>query len=338
MSNMENIKKKHHFVFQAYLRSWKNINNEICVLRKKKKLFFTGTEAIAFKNSFYAINGINTDEKKLIDCYIAKMTPEVQEQLQVFIDAYLLPIENQKLLDKMKEIAKKKFASEETIRMEFLKEIEQLEQHISLQKNNTMEDLYSEIEGELVEYLNRIKTDGIKFYYDLDENKKFMFLYDVCVQYFRTVQLKELWIRNFGNSIKTCDFSKMEIDIEKVDLSKIVVFFFWEIQTLVAYSLMKKNAMITLLNNNTVIPFITSDQPIINLKYDYTNDLCKATELEFYYPISPMKALLINGEYSEQQIEVKENKVMEYNNAIAKASNQFLIGDNEAILQQFIKE
>lgn len=59
---MENVKKKHHFVFQAYLSKWKE-NNAVWVLRDKKKLFPTGTEAIAFKNSFYTINGLNSDEK-----------------------------------------------------------------------------------------------------------------------------------------------------------------------------------------------------------------------------------------------------------------------------------
>ena len=60
MERMENVKKKHHFVFQAYLSKWKE-NNAVWVLRDKKKLFPTGTEAIAFKNSFYTINSLNSD-------------------------------------------------------------------------------------------------------------------------------------------------------------------------------------------------------------------------------------------------------------------------------------
>ena len=48
MERIENVKKKHHFVFQAYLSKWKE-NNAVWVLRDRKKLFPTGTEAIAFK-------------------------------------------------------------------------------------------------------------------------------------------------------------------------------------------------------------------------------------------------------------------------------------------------
>ena len=62
MERIENVKKKHHFVFQAYLSKWKE-NNAVGVLRDRKKLFPTGTEAIAFKNSFYTINSLNLDEK-----------------------------------------------------------------------------------------------------------------------------------------------------------------------------------------------------------------------------------------------------------------------------------
>lgn len=94
MNNTENIKKKHHFVFQAYLSKWKDTNNAIWALRDRKKLFATGTEGIAFKNSFYTIKEINSEEQKLLDCYLATMEPLVREQMEIFIQAYLIPIQN----------------------------------------------------------------------------------------------------------------------------------------------------------------------------------------------------------------------------------------------------
>ena len=100
---------------------------------------------------------------------------------------------------------------------------------------------------------------------------------------------------------------------------------------------MSKETTIALLNNNTAIPFITSDQPIINLKCDYDNDLAETTELTFFYPISPTKALVINGDNTERQIDVSEEAVREYNSAIARSSSHLIIGNEKEILRQYIK-
>lgn len=46
---------------------------------------------------------------------------------------------------------------------------------------------------------------------------------------------------------------------------------FWYIATVCTYYLWKKNAYLTILVNKTDLPFITLDQPVINLKADYQN-------------------------------------------------------------------
>lgn len=201
-----------------------------------------------------------------------------------------------------------------------------------------MEDLYCDIEGELVKYFRVIDEKGIDFYYTLDENKQFDFLYDICIQYFRTMPLKERWMQKFGNSIKTLDFTKVGVDISKVNLENVAPFFFWHIQTLTSYALKRKNATVTLLHNKTDTPFITSDQPIINIKCDYSDDLPQTTELTFYYPISPSKALLINGETSEKEQEITEKEVEEYNSAMAKASSKLIVANTKEMLEQFRKQ
>ena len=336
MERIENVKKKHHFVFQAYLSKWKE-NNAVWVLRDRKKLFPTGTEAIAFKNLFYTINSLNLDEKKLLDCYLQTMSPVVRGQMEFFIETYLLPIENQKILDVMKQAAIKRFGTENNIPDDLHHEISKCEQIIRVQKNNNMEDFYCDIEGELVQYFRIIDEHGIGFYYNLDRNDRFNFLSDICIQYFRTLPLKERWMKQFGDSIKKLDFAKVGIDLSKVNLENLSIFFFWHIQTSLAYSLMSKETTIALLNNNTAIPFITSDQPIINLKCDYDNDLAETTELTFFYPISPTKALVINGDNTERQIDVSEEAVREYNSAIARSSSHLIIGNEKEILRQYIK-
>lgn len=75
--------------------------------------------------------------------------------------------------------------------------------------------------------------------------------------------------------------------------------------------------------NETDIPFITSDQPVINLCANYKQLGEGTKELVFYYPISPNT---INDENSQDKIMLNIEKVDEYNNAIVNASyNIFLL-------------
>jgi hypothetical protein len=67
--------------------------------------------------------------------------------------------------------------------------------------------------------------------------------------------------------------------------------------------------MFSLLKNQTVVPFITSDQPVINILGDYS-DVIEPKELELYYPI--------------KRRNIKENwSILRY---IGKTTNSFTNG------------
>ena len=48
-----------------------------------------------------------------------------------------------------------------------------------------------------------------------------------------------------------------------------------------------------LLENASAIPLITTDQPIINIASNPKDDLGVPTKFELYYPLSPIKAMLL---------------------------------------------
>ena len=53
----------------------------------------------------------------------------------------------------------------------------------------------------------------------------------------------------------------------------------------------RKNFRIIVLDNNTQVPFITSDQPIINMLTD-GKSFDVPEKMELYYPLSPTQAML----------------------------------------------
>jgi hypothetical protein len=94
----------------------------------------------------------------------------------------------------------------------------------------------------------------------------------------------------------------------------------------------KKNSCFTFISNKTSLNFITTDQPVINLK---RNDLDKSGHvktMEFYYPLSPDCALLINFDKSIglkfEGIEIDESEVQKYNELLLSNSESFIFSNN----------
>lgn len=89
------------------------------------------------------------------------------------------------------------------------------------------------------------------------------------------------------------------------------------------------SAKVSLLKNKTNIPFITGDQPVINIKSEYDNTPAK--EIQLYYPISPKLALLFDEkELFENPISVDD--VLFYNEK-KQASEALIVGNKKETLE-----
>ena len=63
---METKKRKHHYVFQAYLKGWAT-NGMVWCLRGSSKPFNTSTENVLQERDFYRVKLLNADEMKFVD-------------------------------------------------------------------------------------------------------------------------------------------------------------------------------------------------------------------------------------------------------------------------------
>ncbi|MES2614071.1 MAG: DUF4238 domain-containing protein, partial [Bdellovibrionota bacterium] len=101
-----------------------------------------------------------------------------------------------------------------------------------------------------------------------------------------------------------------------------------------------KKFELILLKNNSSIPFITSDQPVVNT-FVTDADIRKQTEvkeLELYYPISPTRAVLITQNIpslNSKIIEIKEdNEVLNYNKHIIRQSHEQIYSNQKELLEK----
>lgn len=93
----------------------------------------------------------------------------------------------------------------------------------------------------------------------------------------------------------------------------------------------------TLLINKNSTGFLTSDQPIINIKADYKNKNKEPKELILYFPVSPDVAITINDNNDLDKIQLDEPVVQKYNKLIVDASHESIIGDSPELLRDIIK-
>lgn len=90
---------------------------------------------------------------------------------------------------------------------------------------------------------------------------------------------------------------------------------------------LNNNRRVFIIENKTSVDFITSDQPVINLNPDGH----KGESIDYYYPISPRKALIIitsNHIYFDH-LSITEDDVIMINNKMAHDSCETIFGKRE---------
>ncbi len=351
---MGNVTNKQHYVFQAYLKKWGE--KLWCLKKTEKTVFRSSTNDVLNKRQMYKIQEMNDDEKKFFELIMTsmKLTNTDKSEMRSHIKEYLLPFENLQFVEALKKIP---------IPMDYHLNAELQEDYINLhnlihkQIVNTEEDFYGDYEGEAIVWINSIIDGNTEFYYKRIETPKMMeniiedkdsyvrdeFLNFLCIQYFRTVGMRNQILDNIKKMIELAANSKFrEEDIEDVDLSfdtanirpeSILPHMVWIIETKCSAGLSRKNADLQIIRNETELPFITSDQPIINMKAELGGGA--PDEFVLYYPLSPKVAVTINGGRGERILE-KKSEVDNYNKMILDHSFEYVISNKKEVLEGLI--
>ncbi len=120
-------------------------------------------------------------------------------------------------------------------------------------------------------------STSISFYYN--DEQCIHFLHYLCTQYWRTKGIKDRVIE-LCNADKSADLSRMW---------NILIHMF-AANTGASLFLERRQRKLVVVRNQTDVPFITGDQPAINLKGTGPRP---PEDLSIYYPISPQLALLL---------------------------------------------
>jgi hypothetical protein len=98
----------------------------------------------------------------------------------------------------------------------------------------------------------------------------------------------------------------------------------------------RKRRRLLLVRNPTIVPFVTGDQPVINL---HATTPLPPTQLSFYYPISPTLALILS-ESDEEPVyssgSLSPIQASQLNGQMLESSHSQVFGNSKEVLASLL--
>ena len=301
-------KIKHHYVWGNYLKQWSSNNMDVFYTTKNGKIRCDSVKGIARENNFYKVKWLTDKHIEIIRAF-SRLSPEhLQKYHNLCLDRFL-GFQNAELDDLE---ARKIFEC------------------------NGLEDLHTFNENEVKLLLHALAKRDFDV---LDiENNMIKFCIYLGHQFARTKSFKE----------NTLNYCATLIGREHPQIGEAIEECSWFLSYVVGMNFgvdlfnTRINDNHCVLLNDTELPFVTSDQPIINVFGELDRvDVSPPQESEFelYYPISPTVAYMIakTGRFEQGNKSVSIGIVEELNTKISRKSDTFIVSSNSESLKALVK-
>ncbi|CNI08286.1 Uncharacterised protein [Yersinia thracica] len=300
-------KTRHHYVWAHYLRDWTLDGTNIHYITKRDNVACDSVRGLGFEKDFYKMGMLREEDKEII----LMMTKNCHDTLKKLHWDFAEMIFNaQKLFSKMSPEIFDKFGVDFN----------------ELMSSNLFENYLSQQESSAIDILNHLRAGNLAH---LEDNSIYYdFCYFLGYQCTRTIKMKKLLTLSLYANESPIDVRKRLEDFYERNWWFMCSF----MATNLSYDMsLNSNRKVILINNNTNIDFITSDQPVINLNPEgHTGEY-----IDYYYPLSTRRALLIltsDNLYLDPHELCNEDVIM-LNSKIAYHSGNTIFGSsNEALL------
>jgi len=273
----EQPKIYHHHTPRQYLLAWADADERIAWLGYGK-VRRSGLTVVGGENDFYRLKELTVPDVDCLKLFIDGLREHGRDGHKRFLQMYLLPTRLKALFEQRVAGQEQRRAERGTSEDDMADDaIAQARHLLAVAVANFNEDYHASIERRFWPFLELIKQRDFSFYGD--PKRAIDFFHGLFVQYFRTKAVKERALQKENVLFD---------DIERVwdVLSHILA-----IEAGGSFFVDRKNFQIVVLDNHTEVPFITSDQPLINTRTDGKSfDIPE--KMELYYPLSPTQAML----------------------------------------------
>lgn len=304
----EEKKKRQHFVWRKYLRKWASNGRIFCLMGER--VFETGLMSIAQEKYFYELKELSEQEisllKAVIECDSRPMIRRLNHNwIELFDNVFRL---------------KRQLGVEGIASLEIDKMLDTL-------ICNLEEDFHCSIESEGDEFLELLYNRDLSFY---DDDERLMsFLFFICQQYFRTQNVRHnvTSLISESNSFKDVNIDAMWSVLRHVCATSFGCSLYQE----------RDRFRLIMVENNSGLPFITGDQPVINTHAVGLRLEEEPEEVELYYPITPSIALLLTGRgeyHAKKYVPANETDVWKYNKYIFDQSGKQVYSSSRDALER----
>ncbi|WP_370598898.1 DUF4238 domain-containing protein [Plesiomonas shigelloides] len=269
MEKWQQIKKKHHYVWEYYLKNWSK-NGRVYWLTPKGKVANDSTKGLCRANEIYKISSLTNDDVNFLLRFSERSVLECQATHKALIKQYF---DISKVINKIDEF-------------------DVYDERLDLVRNvllfNPLENHYTAVES-----LARAPIDALSMGDNsiLNDAQSVMALSGyIANQLMRTKKIKD---RILDSIFSYNDF--------KVEFEEVVRQFeknWWILSLIfscnVAYSLRASSARMLLIENKSTTPFITSDAPVVNIHPEYQANIGALPIYDdLLFPISPDYVLIL---------------------------------------------
>ena len=270
------------------MKPWAEDEKIYCL--REAKVFRSNLEGVACERFFYKVDGLSPDEIKLIEQVIIEQSPEYSKTaIRRFLTLYSLAPELKRLYS-------------DRLAPDSLSNLDDLIANFS-------EDYHEKIENKLLVFLNSMLAGNIDFYSDRKQAGDF--LYAICLQYTRTKQVREALLSQIGTTFIGCDVKRLFGPLSHIIAMKLAESLYCD----------RQRFTVILIDNSTDTPFLAADQPIVNLHATF--DGKPPERIEFFYPLSPAKAmLLVDSPNGADQQPISAVSVNRYNVLMIQNSHE----------------
>ena len=303
---MSDITVNQHYVWQHYLRAWTKRKKLWCKRVGSPEPFNTNPRNIGSERFFYEFQALSADDIAYLNELISRATSLRQRELnQGWIKSAQLSFDLRRKLNSINI----KYQQRE----ELEKELRKIEKTLGETLHGVTEELAIPILANLVE-------EDATFYQSVESRNNFINF--ISHQYFRTARM-----RNIITAIQ----NPLPHNIART----------WPIEAFIyatnlAASLVGEGRQrrIVFLRNTSPVPFITGDQPVINLLG------VNEEEVDLYNPLKPGLAIVFTANqlsFPSDHNNIGRFEVESYNHRIYAMSDSQIYGDNPAYLKAIAK-
>lgn len=303
-------KRKHHYVWAKHLKRWSFNERDIYYTTSTRKIVSNSVRGIAMEKDFYQITELTGLQTDIIKEFL-KMNPKAL-QLNDFLH-----------YQRMRSL----YLNNGNVD-------EEIEEALHAMKCNKMEDLYALHEKQVILIIEALIKKKLEI---LEDNKNMInFMSFFGLQYMRTKKIKD----KMKDKIKAlpCLTNLEKNTAEAMQNGWWILSYWYGINIGCSLFLDRHKGVHSLLINNTDIPFITSDQPIINIHECVSNVVKEPREYtDLYYPISPNIAYLYNDstQFPSGEVYMEAKDINKLNIKMARNAHIHIFSNSSSLLEKY---